>query len=146
MSNSGPSTATSPAEKTPKRPRKVYKPNPSSPFESRFFDEFIDEGRVAIVQEENRVFVDGIERKSFYSKRGYGFFRIVLDGKRRAFSISRCVWMLDERRLVPEGFEIHHDDDCPGNNLRSNLVCVWWRDHPRLHHKNAPAGEDDIPF
>lgn len=121
---------------------------PPSPFEPRFFADYIKTGKVVVLSSENRVFVEGKERGVFFDRRGYAFFRIVLDGKRRAFSLSRVVWMLSERHLLPHGCELDHEDENPSNNDRDNLICVWWSDHLRLHRRRHPfvASEEEIPF
>jgi len=55
---------------------------------------------------------------------------------------------------IPEGWEVHHEDEDKTNNSFVNLFCLHPEDHKKVHGKwnkwsesDAEfAGEDDIPF
>jgi len=69
-------------------------------------------------------------------------------GKRRNVNVSHLVWMWNTDRCVPDGFEIHHKDEDSSNNNWYNLICVYYEDHPKLHHEYGgdQSKDEDCPF
>ena len=68
-------------------------------------------------------------------------------GKRRSCHVSQLVWMVNAGCPIPEGFEMHHRDENPHNNVFNNLLCIHKTDHPKLHEPEATGVEnDEIPF
>lgn len=44
-----------------------------------------------------------------------------------------ALWERANRRSVPEGHVIHHDDHDKNNNSVGNLRCITWEEHSRHH-------------
>ena len=64
--------------------------------------------------------------------------------KTKEISLSRLIWMLGTGSLIPEGFEIHHEDGNPKNNSFDNLYALHAIDHLKLH--NGELLEEVVPF
>ena len=66
-------------------------------------------------------------------------FRIRRKGfKRRRVCRNKLVWMAGAKKVLPEGFEIHHVDEDPTNDCWSNLVAVFAFDHSKFHINEEP--------
>lgn len=63
-------------------------------------------------------------------------------GKRRSINVSHLVWMWNTKTVIPDGFEIHHNDEDPTNNNWDNLIAVHSMDHLKLHARF----EEPVPF
>ena len=64
------------------------------------------------------------------------------DGKRRSMHVSHLVWMSETLEVIPDGYEIHHDDEDITNNGWRNLYCLHKLDHYKKHHST----ESETPF
>lgn len=66
--------------------------------------------------------------------------------------LHRKTWE-DHHGPIPDGYDIHHKDNCKTNNSLANLECLTKSDHTRLYspscnqhaHKCAPAVEEVMP-
>lgn len=54
-------------------------------------------------------------------RNGYASVRIYCRGRRRRIAVNRIVWMAEHRELIPEGFDVHHQDTERHNNNGRNL-------------------------
>lgn len=80
-----------------------------------------------------------------FEKDGRLFVRLYFDGDmRRVITLARLVWMAATMRIIPKGFEVHHDDRNIRNNAFSNLYCLHEMDHAKLHGRSLV--EEPIPF
>jgi hypothetical protein len=52
--------------------------------------------------------------------------------------------MVGNDRLIPEGFEVHHQDKNPENDSFSNLFALSGVDHSKLN--GSQLIKDEIPF
>lgn len=64
------------------------------------------------------------------------------EGMRRSINVSHLVWMWHTNVVIPDGFEIHHQDEDPTNNSFDNLIAVHPVDHAKLH----AVEEEALPF
>jgi hypothetical protein len=62
---------------------------------------------------------------------------------RRGISVSRVVWMVGCDMVVPEGFQIHHDDEIQDNDAFENLFALSKPDHLKKHRTK---GYVHVPF
>lgn len=109
--------------------------------------ELLKEGRVAVCGVTNKAWVDGVSVSTWPDENGYWFFRVVIKGKRRTFSISRAVWMRHTRRRIPPLFQVHHIDEDPSRNDWDNLAPIFKGDHPKFHGLvRKPPPDDEVPF
>lgn len=54
--------------------------------------------------------------------KAYRFVTIYYKNRRRKIAVHRLVWMVDNgEESIPEGYDVAHDDDDPGNNCNWNL-------------------------
>lgn len=72
------------------------------------------------------------------------FVRLHLAGRRRGIAVARLVWMAATLQLIPEGWEVHHQDENPGNDAWGNLLALHPLDHRKKH--GQAATDDDVPF
>lgn len=72
------------------------------------------------------------------------FVRLHFDGRRRGIAVARLVWMARTGQLIPDGWEVHHRDENPGNDAWGNLICLHPDDHRKLH--GQAADDEPIPF
>lgn len=72
------------------------------------------------------------------------FVRLHMGGRRRGIAVARLVWMAATMRLIPEGFEIHHEDEDCGNDARRNLICLHPDDHRKVH--GQAVSTEEVPF
>ncbi len=72
------------------------------------------------------------------------FVRLHMNGRRRGIAVARLVWMAATLSLIPEGWEVHHNDEDSGNDAWENLLCLHALDH-RKKHGRAEA-DTDVPF
>lgn len=76
--------------------------------------------------------------------------RVYYQGRRRGISLAKLVWMSVAKRVVPNGFEIHHRDEDLSNNTWDNLYCLFTKDHKKLHNRNLLVDNteysDEVPF
>ena len=63
-------------------------------------------------------------------------------GRRRKIAVGKVVWMAATGCVVPEGFQVHHDDEDKHNHAFANLMCIHRLDHAKFH----AASEEPIPF
>ena len=68
----------------------------------------------------------------------YGF-SLRRNGRRRTIRRAKLVWLSGARRLIPDGFEIHHKDENRLNDEWSNLICIYGDDHRKLHEVDELA-------
>lgn len=78
------------------------------------------------------------------------FIRIYYQGKVKTLRLSKLVWMSQTRVPVPTGYEVHHWDENPENDVWDNLFCLHELDHRKLH-RVMPKGFADhnleeVPF
>jgi hypothetical protein len=105
-------------------------------------------GRITVDLKKLEIFKDGrlmIQRPDSTDR--YLFVRIYLDGARRAVAVHRIVWMSVRRKLVPDGYDIHHRDGDRRNNRYKNLRAMTAAKHRALTARNRrtyPAGWDDV--
>jgi len=76
---------------------------------------------------------------------GRRFVRLYVRGKVKAIAVARLVWMSVADRVIPRGFEVHHDDEDNANDAWDNLLCLHRLDH-RKKHRAVGGDEDEIPF
>lgn len=75
---------------------------------------------------------------------GVTYFKIKNGHYQRAISIHRAVWHYYHGD-IPEGCEIHHDNENPADNLVVNLVLTTKSEHSQIHHpKNFQIGTKQI--
>lgn len=114
--------------------------------EARILDAILA-GVVTVDTEAGTVSARGRELKTFSNRTDRRrFVRLHLDGKRRGIAVARVVWMAATGQLIPDGFEIHHDDKDPGNDAWGNLLCLHTLDHRKMHGQVDTAGDDVVPF
>lgn len=70
----------------------------------------------------------------FYDLEGIRYFRSI--------SRNKLVWMYWHRRLVPEGYIVHHKDEDRFNDAINNLELKTDEDHKAYHYGNK---QYDIP-
>lgn len=115
-------------------------------YEGALLDRLKD-GRVNVCGITNRVWIDGKEYATFKDGNGYVFFKLIVAGKRRTFSLSRAVWMKHARRRIPPRFEVHHIDEVRDNNDFRNLAPIYKPDHPKFAGMvHRPPDDDEVPF
>jgi hypothetical protein len=93
-------------------------------------------------------------------------YHISVNGNRRMIVAGKLVWMAGARRILPEGFVVHHIDEDIYNNTWMNLIAVLDQDHctkikhvkfnpltdvegcqEDKQHRNGPyKNPDNIPF
>ena len=56
--------------------------------------------------------------------KGYLRLQFTADGKRYGIGAHRVVWMVANRRFIPEGMEVNHKDGNKSNNRPTNLEIV----------------------
>lgn len=83
--------------------------------------------------------------------RGYFFVYVYHKGCRRKIAVHRLVWMIVERRLIPNGCDVHHRDTDKSNNAFENLEPQdYFRHRSEAGKKGAavtnayPADWDDV--
>jgi hypothetical protein len=109
--------------------------------------ERLKDGRVNVCGITNRAWVNGKEYATFPDHNGYIFFRVVIQGKRRTFSMSRAVWMKHARRRIPPRFEVHHINEDNSDNAWENLAPIYKPDHPKFAGMvHRPPDDDEVPF
>ena len=95
-----------------------------------------------------------ITLKSQMDRNGYPAVRIRWNGRRKAIMVHRLVWMANEGRLIPAGYDIDHLDRDRGHasykNLRLRLI-----NHNRGDHEVVTifgkrvansGGNGEVPF
>ncbi len=55
--------------------------------------------------------------------------------RRRTIVRAKLVWMAGAKRIVPDGFQIHHDDLDRYNDEYGNLLCLFSDDHEKVHSR-----------
>lgn len=85
------------------------------------------------------------------NRQGYKLVRLRFDGRRRSITLHRLVWMAWNRKLVPDGCDVHHKDENNQNNDPNNLEPRF----PTEHRANGTsfrgynetlADFDEVPF
>ena len=78
----------------------------------------------------------------------YPFIILRRNDSRYHIPLSNVIWIVGNRREIPEGFEIHHRNTNAEDNWFDNLFCLTEKDHRKLHNSRdllEPAGEE-TPF
>lgn len=70
--------------------------------------------------------------------------KLYLDGGRRTTTVGRAVWMICNRRLVPEGFAVDHIDRDKENNRPENLRLLEFSENSRQNQYWDDEFEDDF--
>ena len=79
----------------------------------------------------------------------YDFVYLFNNGdQRRGIAVHKLVWMAGADTTVPDGWEVHHEDEDHKNNVWGNLFCIHRRDHSKIHdwRRLEKESDDDIPF
>lgn len=68
------------------------------------------------------------------SDEGHLFIGLYNGGQRRAIAVARLVWLAATMQPIPPKFEMHHRDLNVEHNSFSNIVCLHYLDHKKIHH------------
>lgn len=74
----------------------------------------------------------------------YRFVRVAKDGMQRKIALHRLVWMAVNRRLVPDGHDIHHKDpEADPLDASHNLeaVEIYWNRSKKVDEAPLPNGD-----
>jgi len=101
------------------------------------------DGSLVVNIKTGTVFSRGKELVPHYDKRGRKFARVCSEGKRKAISISRIVWMAANQRLIPDGHEVHHKKE-RWNDRIDYLELMTDRNHFFLTYGHWPQSEEEV--
>jgi hypothetical protein len=68
------------------------------------------------------------------------FIRLYHNNKVRCYPVSRIIWIVGNRRAIPDGFEVHHRDLDNQNDAFDNLYAISNLDHHKLHGRDLLVG------
>lgn len=122
---------------------------PSSILSDQKIVELVNEGSIVVDFHASRVFKNGRElRIGIVGTEGKNGTRhrvqICAMGVKRTIVLAKLVYMAWTKRVIPDGFVIHHIDGDRYRDTIDNLVMLTVEDHNKLHR--AAEAADDTPF
>ena len=117
--------------------------------------EAVDTGQYIVDLEKGTIVSKRTKRQTFIfnhvwppnpNQLGHWFTRLYYKGTVLCTSRARIIWMVGHRRAIPEGFEIHHDNEDSEDDSFDNLICIYNLDHKKLHRNGNGKSNGHVPF